>query len=86
MRVLKITIFIILSLNFVGCVKEYPENRLYSDGLNHGRAYDMSVPQIEFEAAEFNKQRTQVLDDYFDDRAYEIFRDLEKNSFVEGKE
>lgn len=74
MNYIKVITLIILAFNFNGCIKEYPENRLYADGLNHGRIYDKEIKAIEIEAYEFNKERIQVLDEYFDNKAYEILK------------
>ena len=73
-HILKMIVLMILALSFNGCIKEYPENRLYSDGLNHGRVYDKEVKAVELEAYEFNKERIRVLDEYFDNKAYEILK------------
>lgn len=73
-HIAKFTMMIAIALSFSGCIKEYPENRLYADGLNHSRVYDKEVKAIELEAIEFNRERTQVLDEYFDNRANEILR------------
>lgn len=74
MKYTKIIILIASVFGFSGCVKEYPENRLYADGLNHGRMYDKEIKMVELEAYEFNKERIQVLDEYFDNKAYEILK------------
>lgn len=69
-----IVMSMIIALSFSGCVKKYPENQLYSDGLNHGRVYDKEIKQVELEAYEFNRERIQVLDEYFDNKAYELLK------------
>lgn len=60
---------------FSGCVKEYNENMVYGSGLNKGRYFDENALLIEKEAIEFNKERTSILDEYFDARAKEILKD-----------
>lgn len=71
----KIVCLSMLALAFSGCLHEYPENKIYGDGLNRGRAFDKSMPIEEQEAYNFNAERIQVLDEYFDQRAGEILRD-----------
>lgn len=72
---MKILLMILpLSLMLSGCVREYEQNQLYAKGLNNGRIYDKNEILVEKEAVEFNRDRTTMLDEYFDTRASEILK------------